>query len=132
MVYLEERERLRGDALDTRFNFIREFARYGWGDYPIYIQLPKFPAILSSDIQLEDPQLYFTEHSDTMNEKFKVYQLPLFGHNFLIPTSKFFKQFYLKLFHEYLIKTDHPIGSQLKEIVYAEDIDYTFRFLSQH
>ncbi len=34
-IYLEERERQIGDALDDKFNFIREFSRYNLGNYPV-------------------------------------------------------------------------------------------------
>ncbi len=64
-----------------------------------------------------------------MDEKFKVYCLHLFGHNFFIPTSKLFREIYFKPFKEYLIETDNPMGIQTRELLYAEDIDYTFRFL---
>lgn len=129
MIYLEERERILGDALDVRFNFIRQYSRYDLGDYPIYIQIPKFKVVLSSEFEFEDPKLYFTAHSKTMDEKFKVYCLHLFGHNFFIPTSKLFREIYFKPFKEYLIETDNPMGIQIRELLYAEDIDYTFRFL---
>ena len=47
-IFLEERSESIGDALDPLFDFIREFARYGIGDYPVYYCRPKIPAVAVS------------------------------------------------------------------------------------
>jgi hypothetical protein len=128
-VFLEERERQRNDALLDRFNFIREFARYDLGDYPVYIQIPRFRAIFVSLQDIEKPQIRFTLHSDEMDKTYRIYGYQLLGHNFLIPTSPFFKDMCLDDFIKYLITEKHPLGTSIVKIEYAEDIDYTFKYL---
>ncbi len=130
-VFLEERERQREDALSDRFNFIREFARYDLGDYPIYIQLPKFKAIFAAMPDVENPQIRFTEHSDEMDIKFRIYGYQLLGHNFLIPTSPLFEELCRDSFLKYLHETDDPFGQSIKRIENAEDIDYTFKYVGK-
>ncbi|MBK5191755.1 MAG: hypothetical protein JJE07_00845 [Flavobacteriaceae bacterium] len=129
-VFLEERERQRNDALADRFNFIREFARYDLGNYPIYIHIPKFKVILGSLPDIENPQIRFTDHSDEMDKEFRIYGYQLLGHNFLIPTSPFFDELCRDDFLKYLVKDNHPFGTTIKRIDYAENIDYTFRYIA--
>jgi len=128
-VFLEERERQRSDALSERFDFIREFARYDLGDYPIFIQVPRFKAVFSSIPDLKNPQIRFTEYSDKMDKDFRVYGYLLLGHNFLIPTSRFFDDLCRDNFEAHLVKTKDVAGTSIKRINYAEDIDYTFRHI---
>lgn len=130
-VFLEERERQKHDALDDRFNFIREFARYGLGDYPMYIQLPKFKAIFAGKPDLINPELRFSDHWEEIDKEYRVFGFPIFGHNFLIPTSPYFDEFCRDNFLRYLKSENHPCGTEIQSIEYAEDIDYTFRFMSR-
>ncbi len=126
-VFLEERERQRKDALSERFNFIREFARYDFGNLPVYIQIPKFKAIFTSIPDLVNPQIRFTDYSDEMDSNYRIYSYGLCGHNFLIPTSPLFEELCKDKFLNHLLNIDHPFGTSIKEIIYAEDIDYTFK-----
>lgn len=128
-VFLEERERQRQDALNDRYNFIREFARYDLGEYPIYIQLPKFQAVFFSQTDILEPQIRFTEFSDKQDEEFRVFSYQVCGHSFIIPTSTLFKDLALRKFEKYLIAKDDPFGVRIKEVVYAEDLDYTFKYM---
>ena len=128
-VFLEERERQRDDALSSRFDFIREFARYDLGDYPIYIQIPKFKAIFAALPDIQNPQIRFTEHSDDMDKRFRIYEYQLLGHHFLIPTSPQFDNLCRDNYLKYLEKEDHPFGKVIKRIDYAENIDYTFNYV---
>lgn len=128
-VFLEERERQRKDALSSRFDFIREFARFDLGDYPIYIQVPKFKAIFAALPDIQNPQIRFTEHSDEMDKRFRIYDYQLLGHNFLIPTSSQFDNLCRDNYLKYLKNENHPFGTTIKRIDYAENIDYTFRYV---
>ncbi|PWL32102.1 HNH endonuclease [uncultured Roseivirga sp.] len=129
-VFLEERERQRQDALNNRYNFIREFARYDMGDYPVYIQIPKLKAIFFSQLDILEPQIRFTEFSDVQDEEFRIFSYQVCGHTFVIPTSILFKDLLLEKFKKSLFHSNDPFGTQLKEIVYAEDLDYTFRYMN--
>lgn len=128
-VFLEERERQRNDALSERFDFIREFTRYDLGDFPIYIQVPRFKAVFTAIPDVENPQIRFTEHSDEMDKEFRIYRYPLLGHTFLTPTSRMFDELCRDNFEKHIIKTNDVAGISIKRIKYAEDIDYTFRHI---
>jgi len=128
-VFLEERERQRNDAKDARFDFIREFARYDLGDYPIYYFNPKIRALLISSIDTNKPMIRFTEHSDQMDKDFRVFDYIIMGHSFCIPTSRYFVNIYLNNYKKYLIDTDNAFGTEIIPIKYVENIDYTFKFL---
>lgn len=125
-VFLEERERQRNDAFDSRFDFIREFARYDLSDFPVYYVKPKFKAVFLSLPDIKNPQIRFTDHSDKIDSEFRFYTYTFFGHNFAIPTSKYFHNELLSKFKENLIKTDDPFGTELIEIIHIEDIDFRF------
>lgn len=125
-VFLEERERIKGDGLSDKFNFIREFSRLDKGDYPIFIQIPKLPAVFFSDKALLNPEIKYTKSVDQIEEVYKIHTFPLMGHNFIIPLHPEFKKKYLEMYLHYLHETDHAFGSSLREIVYAQNIDYTF------
>lgn len=130
-VFLEERERQLNDGLSERYNYIREFSRYDIGDYPIYVQVPKFKWICTAMPDVQNPQIRFTDHSDEMDREFRIFSYPLFGHNFLIPTSPLFDELCRDKFLKHLQKTDDPFGIKIKPIIYAEDIDYTFRYFNE-
>lgn len=127
-VFLEERERQRGDALDNQYNFIREFARYNLSDYPIYYFKPKLPVIFFSETDTRSPVFRFTASSDELDSNFKMFEYSIMSHDFAIPTSNIF-EIQLDNYRSYLKKTDHPSGTQLIEIKRVEDIDFTFSFI---
>jgi len=130
-VFLEERERQRKDAKESRFDFIREFARFDLSDYPIYYLKPKFSAIFFSLIDVNKPMIRFTEHSDKVDRDFKVFDYMIIGHTFCIPTSRYFVGLYLDYYKKHLIETDNPFGTEIIPIKYIEDIDFTFRFINE-
>jgi hypothetical protein len=130
-VFLEERERQRKDALDSRFDFIREFTRYDLGDYPIYYFKPKFSAIFFSSIDVNRPMIRFTEHSDKIDNEFKAFDYMIMGHTFCIPTSRNFTNLYLDYYKKHLIEIDYPFGIEIVPIKYVEDIDFTFKFINE-
>jgi hypothetical protein len=129
-VFLEERENQRNDAKESKFDFIREFARYDLGDYPIYYFKPKFNAVFFSSIDTNSPMIRFTQHSDEIDKQYKIFEYMIMGHYFGIPTSKYFDKLYFNDYTEYLKKTDNPFGVEIIPIKYVEDIDYTFRMLN--
>src|SRR5690606_19813412 len=56
-MFLEESERRNGNGLDSKFDFIREFARYNLGDYPVIYFERLHPIILAPVELLKYPQL---------------------------------------------------------------------------
>jgi len=129
-VFLEERERQRNDAKDDRFDFIREFSRYGLGDYPIFYFKPKNGIVYYSSIDVNRPTIRFTEHSDQLDHDFKIFDYMIMGHTFGIPTSRYFVDHYLSSYKKYLVKIDYPFGTEIVPIRYIENMDFTFRILN--
>ncbi|MDR6372343.1 hypothetical protein J2795_002998 [Chryseobacterium bernardetii] len=129
-VFLEERERQIGDAHDERFNFMREFSRFDLNDYPVYVQVPKFKAILYNTEDLLIPQIRFTDHSDEMDKEFRFYSYPLMGHSFVIPTSSQFMDERLSAYIKYLRKTEDPFGSELISLDNIEQLDFRFNYMN--
>lgn len=131
MVYLEERERIMGDARNERFNFIRRFSRYNLEDYPVYFLKPKFDLVLFGSGDVLNPQLRFTPTSAKEDEKFRMYSYQIMGHYFCIPTSQFFMESHLKNYMTHLKDEDGPFGSELALIEYAENLDFLFTYLNR-
>ena len=125
-VFLEESHRVRNDGHEAKYDFIREFSRYGFGDNPIYWLVPKFGlAIYSADDCLH-PELRFTESSDFLERDYPIYNYQIMGHQFYIPVSKYFESLFYQDFTEYLKKQDDPFGHKLVAIDKIERIDFTY------
>lgn len=129
-VFLEERQKQKSDALDDRFNFIREFARYDLGDYPIFYHKPKFNWLFFQEDDVKEPIIRFTEHSDEIDEKFRIFNYLIMAKYFVIPTSIAF-QWTLENYLKEIEKEDHPMGLELIEVVRFEDIDFAFDFMHE-
>lgn len=127
-VFLEERERQKGDAIDSRFNFIRDFARYNKNDIPVYFQKPKFGIIVYNIDDVKNPTIRFTEYSDEIESKFSVYSYFLCGHSFIFPTSE--NTDILK-FQIHLIIEKNPFGEDLVNISNIEDLDFRFNYMRE-
>ena len=89
-IYLEEIERQRNSGHLPRYDFIREFARYDLGDYPLIYFRRRFGIFPMADEWLKTPELFLND-----NEKFKYlieedsfFEFELLGHVFGIATSK--------------------------------------------
>jgi len=130
-IYLEERERQKGDALDSRFDFIRAFARYDFNDCLIYYLKPKFKILGISDETTSDPQIHFTKYSDNIDKIYRFYSYSFFGHNLVLPTHNVFHEEFLELYKGYLRRND-ALGKDLIEVKSIFDIDFAFEYLSDH
>jgi hypothetical protein len=60
-MYLEERERQFGDSHHSQFDFIREFARYNIGDYPVFYFKRSYAIIPMVQQWARHPHLILTE-----------------------------------------------------------------------
>lgn len=128
-VYLEERERQIGDALSDRFNFVREFARYDLNDLPVFRFRPRHQWVLFQKDDVLNPQIRFTESSQETDEQFRMFDYPIVGHYFALPTSHLY-HLMLDSYKKYLKDIDHPFGIDLIKIKRLEDLDFQFRFLN--
>jgi len=128
-VFLEERENQRHDALDERFDFVREFSRYNLNEEKVYIFKPKFGVVYLSTEDTLHPLLRFTDVSDELDLDFRAFEYHIMGHYFCIPTSRLFENTCLSLYKKRLKDIDHPFGLEILPIRYATDIDITFSHL---
>lgn len=88
-MFLEELERQKGEALDSKFDFIREFARYDKGDYPILYFERKYGIILMSEEWAKSPPfiLNIEERMKYLMNNEYFFEFEFLGHVFAIPIS---------------------------------------------
>jgi len=89
-IFLEERERQKGDAQDSRYDFIREFARYNLGDYPVFYFERTKPLIVMPKTLAAKPD-FFLDDGFRMNylvNEPSFFEFEFFGHVFGIATSR--------------------------------------------
>lgn len=130
-VFLEERERQKKDAHDPRFDFIRAFARYDFNDYPVFYLKPKFKILLFAMPDLINPQIRFTDYSEEIDKEYRFYSYGFLGHNLVLPTTNVLLNDRLKIYKDFLIKDDSPLGKELIEINYIENLDFRFHFMNE-
>lgn len=127
-VFLEDRSRIIGDAHSNNFNFIRAFARYDLGDYPLFYFYPAKDILYFSTPDAIEPELRFSDHHKEVMSKFGFYEFFLMGHYFSIPTSANYDltwELYLKY-----IKNEHSkLFSKMIRIDRFDQIDFIFSYL---
>jgi len=89
-IFLEEAERQKGNGHDSQFDFIREFARYNLGDYPVIYFERLYGIIAVADDWLKNPQLFFDEESQFkyLVREPSFMEFEFMGHVFSITTSR--------------------------------------------
>jgi len=87
-IFLEEYQRQTNQGFDDRYTFIREYARFNLGDYPVYYLRQKFPGIFLSKEEFDSPSLLFTVHQIGMMQEFGFYEMCLFSHTFIMPVTR--------------------------------------------
>lgn len=89
-VFLEETERVNGDGHDDKYNFIREFARYDLGDFPLfYFERSNGIFALSTNfIKTPDHFLRKEFRYKYLVDEPSFYEFDLLGHTFGIATSR--------------------------------------------
>jgi HNH endonuclease len=102
-VFLEETERQNQNGLDSKFDFIREFARYNIGDFPVLYFPRKVGAILMSTEEIKHPKIYFTPQMNSYLINYNFFEFEILGHLFSIPTSRN----YLWMIDKYLNESIH-------------------------
>ena len=100
-IYLEESERQNGDGHSECYDFIRSFARYNRGNYPVFYFPRKWPILFQIKDEIKHPKFHF---DNVMNYQIKnryFFEFELFGHLFSIPIHPDS----LKFLDQYLIET---------------------------
>jgi hypothetical protein len=126
-IFLEETERVDKNGHDEKFNFIREFARYDIGDFPLFYfeRSQGIFAISSNFLNTPDQFLKKEFRYKYLVDEPSFYEFDLLGHTFGIATSRIWEIMvdnYLKksaaakkdLFKSYKVVTDfHDIDLAL-------------------
>ncbi len=89
-IFLEEMERQNGNALDERFDFIREFARHDLGDCPVINFERRYGLIFVYEPYILKPELYFDQNHSM---KYLIchphfYEFEFLGHVLSIATTR--------------------------------------------
>lgn len=130
-VYLEERQNQIGDALRDRFEFIRDFSRHNNGTFHIYIFKPKIGATYFNIYDIKNPIIRFSDLGKELDERFRIFEYTICGHNFAIPTSNLYEELFQKKYENYLYETKHPIGHELIKMQLPSDLDVTFSYMNR-
>ena len=126
-IFLEERSESVGDAFNSRFNFVREFSRYGIGDYPVFYCQPNVPAIFASMEDLKNPVIRFTEHSEEVMKQFGFYSYYFMTHTISIPTIRTY-ELTLANYTNYMLKGEKTMFAKIIPLKYITDLDFIFSF----
>lgn len=126
-IFLEERSESRGDAQDSRFDFIREYARYGIGDYPVFYCQPKIPAIFLSIEDLQNPVIRFTEHSDNIMQQYGFYSYYFITHLIAFPVIRTY-ELTLNNYARLLLQEENFAVSKMVPLKSITDLDFIFSF----
>jgi hypothetical protein len=129
-IFLEERSESIGDALSPQFDFIREYARYGLGDYPVFYCQPNIPAIFISLEDINNPVIRFTDHSEEVMKQYGFYSYYFMTHLIAIPVIRTF-ELTLNNYAKFMLNGERPIYSKLIPLKYITDLDFIFSFASR-
>jgi hypothetical protein len=130
-VYLEEIERQRGDGHNSRYDFIREFARRDIGDYPVLYFERTHGVIALRQQWAKTPELFLDEDKQFLylvNEH-GFFEFELLGHVFGIATTRYWElsaQSYIKKSKE----AKRELFKSWKLVKKFDDIDLTLDILN--
>ena len=126
-IFLEERSESIGDALSQQFDFIREFARHGIGDYPVFYCRPRIPAVFASLIDIKNPVIRFTDHSEDIMKQYGFYSYFFITHTIAIPVIRTFELTYTN-YIQFLLKGERPLHDKIIPLEYITNLDFIFSF----
>lgn len=132
-IFLEERERIIGDALSDEFNFIREFSRYNLNDIPLYYLKPVIPLIFTNEEHLNNPELQFSTHNMNLHEEYRLFDFYYAGYSYLLHTNNFMKDFHIYNYNINVInkETNSMKLSKIVAINRMEDLDFRYQLFNQ-
>lgn len=127
-IFLEESHRLLSNGHNQQYDFIRQFARYGLGNYPVYYFKRKHGIIMTTKELIISPELYFGEDQIETMKRYGFYEVEILGHRFSIPiTSRF--DIMVDLYRNHLNEKASKLYDSLIEINRIQDIDITLKIL---
>ena len=130
-LFLEEMEREFRNGHDSKFDFIREFARHDLGDFPVYYFQRKYGVVLLEKGYGKHPKLYFKqdEKHKFMLRDLGFFEFEFMGHVFAVATSR---TWHLTI-DSYLKETKKlKVGlfTGYTSVKNFNDIDLTFKILN--
>ncbi len=129
-MFLQEYHKETRNALDSKFDEIRQFARYNKGDVPLYI-LRGDNGILLLESEISTPRFHFNEMQIKNIDNNGFYNLIIWGQWFYLevtPKAKSYRDIYLNKEAEKMIGSEF-IFNNLIEIKSIYDIDFTLNNL---
>jgi len=87
-IYLEENEERTGSSLDSKFDWIRSFARYQEGNIPVYYFQRKFIAIKTYPVLINHPVTYWAPDFDHLFSSDSWFEFEILSHVFSFPLIK--------------------------------------------
>jgi len=129
-MFLEETERKKGDALNDQYNFIREFARYGLSDYPVFYFERTYGIIMASEEWALRPEIFLAEEKQFkyLIREPSFFEFEFLGHVFGIATSRYWKL----AFDNYIRKSMEAKGQffhRWRQVKNFNDIDLSLHIL---
>lgn len=129
-MFLEESERQFGNGLDSRFDFIREFARRDIGDYPVYYFTRRHPIILQEVDYPKAPKLYL----DNQRLKYLIsahgfQEFEFMSHAFAIVTTRIWEPS-VSVWAKETEKSKRDLFTGYKNISRLNDIDLALSILN--
>lgn len=127
-LFLQEYHKATENGLDERFDRVRQYARYGYGDLPVWHLQTR---LLLVEADLSVPELRFTEHSLDEIDSYGFYSMYLWGFWFYLevtPRAELVREVYLRKLANKINIGGFVISNmvQLKDI---EEVDFTLRQL---
>ena len=127
--FLQEYHRITNNGLDSKFNKIRDFARFDKGDIPLYF-IDNDGAIAT---QVNDaPSFSINDKSIQQITDFGFYLLLFFGFWFFLevtPRAEISREVFLRNIYREL-NMPNPIFSGIKTLNYITNLDFTLRKLN--
>lgn len=127
-IFLEEYQRQTNKGMESRFDFIREFARYDLSDIPVLYMTPKLPILFYIENEFIAPKLNFHQNLQKKIDNYEFYDLYIFGHGFLIPTHRNWNLSYERNIRKAKIDLDGRY-IEFKLIKSFEDVDFSLKFI---
>lgn len=89
--FLEEIERVNNDGLNSKYDFIREFARYNLGDYPVFYFPRSMPMLLLRQDDTRHPQFSLDKMFNYMINDSVFFEVEFLGHLFGFPITRYYQ-----------------------------------------
>lgn len=130
-ILLEESERQQGSGFHKKFDFIREFARYNLGDYPVFYFKRRFPIIPGITDWFKHPEFLMEDDSRMLylTREINFFEFELMGHVFSIPTIRNW-ELYQQEYHKKTSELKFQFFSEYYPIEQLRNIDLTLSIMN--